>query len=96
MIRTIAAALVAAGLLAAPAYAHGNGPTHTATFKHHAKVVTHKAGKPHKVVGTHAATKHVVLHRHHKHIKHVKAVKHHAKSVKHHVYRVKHQVKKAG
>jgi len=89
MFKKIAVALVAAGLLAAPAFAQGNttaaapvAPLHT-TAKH--KIA----------VKSHTMKRHASLH-HRKHIKHVKQAKHHVKSVKHHASRVKHYVKKAG
>ena len=95
MIKTIASALVAASLLAAPAFAQGTAPTtvqHKAAVKHAVK--THKATKHVALKHRHhAVTKHVVL-KHHR--KHVKQVKHHVKTIRHQANHVKHHVKKAG
>jgi len=92
MFKKIAVALVAASLLAAPAFAQGNaqGSATPAVTQHTKAAVKHKvAVKAHKV------KRHASLH-HRKHVKHVKQARHHVKSVKHHASRVKHYVKKAG
>src|SRR3569623_936280 len=94
MIKTIASALVAASLLAAPAFAQGTAP---------AAVQQTKAPVKHKhVMKSHRAKKHVAMkHRHRtvkkhvalKHRTHVKHVQQHAKTLMHQASHAKHHVK---
>lgn len=83
MLKKFAVALIAAGLIASPALAQGNGTAATAPVHHVSKSV-HKTF--HKsTLNTHAAKRHVA----HKHAATKHFVKHHAK--KHvHVSKVKH------
>lgn len=81
MIKTLATALVAVSLLAAPALAQGNAPMNTAS-----NGVQHAAA-----VKTHHVKKHAASHKHVKHVKHAK----HGKHVQHAKRHVKHSVKAA-
>ena len=95
MFKKVAVALVAASLLAAPAFAQGTMSSNTTPAVAH----NTKAAVKHKVaVKSHKMKRHASLHhrKHVKHVKHVKQAKHHVKSLKHHVSRVKHHVKKTG
>ena len=73
VIKTLATALVAVSLLAAPALAQGNAPMNTAS-----NGVQHAAA-----VKTHHLKKHAALRKHVKHVKHAKHVQHAKRHVKH-------------
>jgi hypothetical protein len=89
MIKTIASALVAASLLAGPAFAQGTAPGAAApAAAYHVKTVKHTSA--HKI---HKVKKHVALKHHRKHVKHAK---HQAKTLKHQASHAKRHVKKAG
>jgi hypothetical protein len=91
MLRKFAAAVIAASLIAGPAFAQGTLQTTTKTPAAAAAVKADGKVQKSELIVVTKAKKHVAMDRHHRHYAHVK----HVKFVKHvkHIKQVKHQVK---